>query len=139
MELEDSLAAERSAEACIRCLAPVLANPRKSLAPHSPHQPGLMLQDMSSSISSSIYSISTACRPVRVDGRHGVQRHQRVAGRALGVLGVAVRHVQRPRRGLLHGLHPQPLLHLHVQVQRRDQGQGLVLVAKSSISSFQHE
>ena len=53
----------RSAEACIRCLAPVLANPRKSLAPHSPHQPGLMLQDMSSSSVFHVYCLQTCpCR-----------------------------------------------------------------------------
>ena len=56
-------------------------------------------------------------RSLRVNRGDGVQCHQRPSGRPLAVLCVAVWHVQCHGRSVLHCLHPQPLLHLHVQVR----------------------
>ena len=60
--------------------------------------------------------LSLFLRFISVSGRDGVQRHPCDPPGALGVLHVVVRRVQCHGRGLLHRLHPQPLLHLHVQV-----------------------
>ncbi|XP_052124219.1 uncharacterized protein LOC113210805 isoform X2 [Frankliniella occidentalis] len=49
-------------------------------------------------------------RPVRRRARHVVRRLQRPA-RVLDVRAAALRHVDRLRRHVLHGLHPQPVRH----------------------------